>query len=537
VTGQRGVAFPFVVAATGLVAATPILVATAQAFRLGWIASTDDGVIATRAFDVLSGHSPLVGQWTQASSLIDKPTYSPGPLLYWLLAVPAQVGSRAMLLTMGALSAACVVGAVAIAYRRGGQLLMLAAAVALSLTCRSLPVEVPYDIWNTWAGVFSLVFSFFLAWSVGCGDVRVLPLLVAVESYVVQCSLAYVVPVLVGTSIAVGGLAAGWRGRSQAERLRVRRWSVLAVLVGVVCWSAPLLQEVRERPGNLELIHRVATDDHATAGLRVGWNNLTRAVGLPPSWTRAAPTFEGRVFAGAPGGTVRDLVTISIILALIGLIACAWRRRKPELVVALALGLGLCASVVAVAASVPAGPLGYAAGAYVLIWTSAAGMFVWLVLAWSAWVLLAPAPLQGAVMHPRLKLTALGAAAVLAVVVSLRPAKDPTRLPPGNKDFPSIRDATARVVTAVGHEKDVLVVHVGDPAQTFETAIIYALRRHGVTPAVHRKYLVTQLGKQYSADSRRYRAVVTVGERLGRVTPAGQVLVRRPEVTVTIRRD
>jgi len=96
------VAFPSIVAATGLVAAMPVLIATAQAFQLGWVASSDDGVIATRAFDVLSGHSPLVGQWTQASSLIDKPTYSPGPLLYWLLAVPAQLGSRAMLLTMGA---------------------------------------------------------------------------------------------------------------------------------------------------------------------------------------------------------------------------------------------------------------------------------------------------------------------------------------------------------------------------------------------------------------------------------------------------
>jgi len=531
------VAFPSIVAATGLVAAMPVLIATAQAFQLGWVASSDDGVIATRAFDVLSGHSPLVGQWTQASSLIDKPTYSPGPLLYWLVAVPAQLGSRAMLLTMGALSAACVVGAVAIAYRRGGQVLMLAAAVALALTCRSLPVEVPYDVWNTWAGVFSLVLSSFLAWSVGCGDVRLLPLLVAAESYVVQCSLSYVVPVLVGTSIGVGGLAAGRRGWSQAERSRVRRWSVLAVLVGVVCWSAPLVEEVRDRPGNLELIHRLATDDHATAGLRVGWNNLTRVVGVPPSWTQAAPTFEGRLFAGAPGGTFRDVVTISIILALIGLIACAWRRRRRELVVALALGLGLCASVVAVAASVPAGSLGFAAAAYVLIWTSAAGMFVWLVLCWSAWVLLAPAPLQGAAVHARLKLAALGTTAVVAVAVSVRPAEDPTRLPPGNKDFPLIRDATARVVTAVGRDRDVLVKHVGHPAQTFETAIIYALRRHGVTPAVRRKYLVTQLGKQYSADSRRYRTVVTVGERLGRVTPAGQVLVRRPEVIVTIRRE
>ena len=158
-------------------------------------------------------------------------------------------------------------------------------------------------------------------------------------------------------------------------------------------------------------------------------------------------------------------------------------------------------------------------------------MFVWLVFAWSSWVLLVPARLQGAVVHPRLNLIALGIAALVVVTVSMRPAEDPTRLPPGNKDFALIRETTERVISAVGGEKDVLVVHVGDPAQTFETAIIYALRRHGVTPAVRRKYLITELGNRYSPDSRLYRTVVTVGERMGPVTPAGQVLIRRPEVT------
>ena len=180
-------------------------------------------------------------------------------------------------------------------------------------------------------------------------------------------------------------------------------------------------------------------------------------------------------------------MTISILLALIGLIGYAWRRRDGELVVALALGLGLCASVVAVAATVPTGALGFAAASYVLIWTSAAGMFVWLVFAWSSWVLLVPARLQGAAVHPRLKLTALGIVALVVVAVSVRPAEDPTRLPPGNKDFALIREATERVISAVGRDTDVLVVHVGNPAQTFETSIIYALRRHGVTPAVRRK--------------------------------------------------
>ena len=273
----------------------------------------------------------MLGQWSQASSLTGtRRHHSPGPLLYWVLAVPAHLSPSA-LVTMGGVSAACAVAAAAIAYRRGGQLLMLATVLALALTFRgSLPVEVPYDVWNTWAGMLCLVLSFFLAWSVGCGEVRLLPLLVAAGSYVVQCSLSYVAPVLLCASIGVVGLAAGRRGWSRAERLRVRRWSGIAVLVGVVGWSAPVRQEARERPGNLELTYRLATEDHPTAGLRVGWNNLTRAVGVPPLWTEAAPSFEERLAVGTPGGTVRDVMTISILLALIGLIGCAWRRRDGD---------------------------------------------------------------------------------------------------------------------------------------------------------------------------------------------------------------
>jgi hypothetical protein len=53
---------------------------------------------------------------------------------------------------------------------------------------------------------------------------------------------------------------------------------------------------------------------------------------------------------------------------------------------------------------------------------------------------------------------------------------------------------------------------------------------------VRRKYLVTQLGQQYAPDSGGHRTVITVGEPGVGGAPPGQVLVRRPEVFVTIRR-
>ena len=76
-----------------MVASIPVIVTVAQAVDARWTPSSDDGMIDLRAFDVLSTHPPLVGQYSQASTLIEHPAYSLGPMLYWLLAIPAHLGA------------------------------------------------------------------------------------------------------------------------------------------------------------------------------------------------------------------------------------------------------------------------------------------------------------------------------------------------------------------------------------------------------------------------------------------------------------
>src|SRR5438067_8134398 len=134
-----------VVACAG--AALPAIVSTIRALAAGAFPNGDRGIVATRAYDVFTSHSPLVGQYSASTLVVHQATHSPGPILYWLLAVPARIGPAAMTATMGALSVACVSGAVLVARRRGGTWLTLAAALALALTCRSLPAETFHDIW------------------------------------------------------------------------------------------------------------------------------------------------------------------------------------------------------------------------------------------------------------------------------------------------------------------------------------------------------------------------------------------------------
>ena len=143
--GQVGV-HGLMVVGVGLVAAAPVLIAVGRAIGFDWTATVDDGVIATRSFDVLTAHPPLVGQYSLTSQFTGEWTYSLGPLNYWLLAVPAHLGSTALILTTALMNTACVVGAVALANRRGGIVLMFAVGVAIPLMARSLPPEALYDL-------------------------------------------------------------------------------------------------------------------------------------------------------------------------------------------------------------------------------------------------------------------------------------------------------------------------------------------------------------------------------------------------------
>ncbi len=100
------------VLSVGLAAALPILVAAVYAVVDGWTPMGDDAYIATRAFDVFTDRSPLVGQRSSgASGVLDQTAYNLGPLLFWVMAVPARLPDGVfMALLAGAINVASVTG-------------------------------------------------------------------------------------------------------------------------------------------------------------------------------------------------------------------------------------------------------------------------------------------------------------------------------------------------------------------------------------------------------------------------------------------
>jgi hypothetical protein len=536
----------YVVLLVGLLAALPAAIATGQAIWLGWTPSSDDGVIALRAFDVLSAHPPLLGQLTAASSLVGTPAYDLGSLLYVVLAVPAHIGAAALVLTMGAISVLAVILVVVLAHRRAGLGFMFLTAAAVVLMCRSLPVEVAYDVWNPWAGMFPFIALLFIAWSVACGDFTLLPLLILVVSYIVQCHTAYILPGIATVLVATLGLTLQRRRigkpgtRHAADKARVLPWLLASVLIIVLCWAAPVIQQIRDRPGNLDLIARIAVSGHATLGMKAGLRSLARAVGILPLWAGRAPPLAARYFDLFQGPSGFAYVTAAIlILGLVAALIASLSQRLHDVVFATLLALALCVTVVVEAGAIPAGTLALGASWYTLTWISPVGMYACLILGWSTWCLLAPAsrlrplrPSTGLVSGSCASLAILG----LALIVADRPGDTASSLPPRSGSYHDIATATARVVDSIAsHGGRVLldIPSVDASTLTYRSSIAYGLRRRGIAFAVAPR-LAEQLGDQYCPGRVAYPRVIVIAPGGARTRPGARVLVRSKDVMIEL---
>jgi hypothetical protein len=517
--------------AIGAAAALPVIVATIRAVGAHWMPMGDQGIIATRAYDVLSSHPPLLGQYSEASTVSGQATYSPGPMLYWLLALPAHFGAPGSLtLTMAVVNTACVVGIVVLARRRGGLPLAVPAGVAIALTCLSWSSESLHGIFNPSAALLPFSMLVFLCWSIAVGDYRLLPLTALVASFVVQCHLGYVPPTAGLLLVALGGLLLTRRGHADPERPRSSRWLIAALAVAVLCWIAPVVDQIAHRPGNFSVLASEATAPQRTQGATRAWRAVVRAVGVPPRWLRKPEANIGRV-SGVSGGDygdtrLRDLSTVpalasrlTAVLILGALAAVAvggWRYGRRELAGAAVIGLVLCGAFAAMVAATPTkatNTLGY-----MLWWGSVAGMWVWLTLAWTGVVLLKgarrPARLAGA--RVRALAPAAGALVVLAAGAGVAAAESADTHEPY---YGPTRALASGLDRAIPSGQTVRLVQRGGIMVAIEPTIRYTLRHHGVRALGH--YANRRPGAWYELDSRPLQHVVSVnGDAPARFRPA-----------------
>jgi hypothetical protein len=530
--------------AAGVAAAIPVIVSTVHAVEAGWEPDGDDGIILTRALDVFSSHSPLIGQYSEAGNVTGQIVHSPGPMLYWLLAIPVRLGGPASAaIAMGVVNTLCIVGCVMLARRRGGLVLMFAVSIGIALMCQSLAGEIFHDVWNPSAAMFPFLLLIFLCWSLACGDYRLLPAVVVVASFVTQTHLTYLTPTIAIVVIGLVGLGVmrlvPWWSARRAGLARPRRviwrWTLLATLVFGLCWSAPLIDELEHSPGNLSLIVTTVQDRGRTLGPHVGWNAVVEAIGFKP-WFLYEPQSEWgrkRSVRVTPASSQTD--SALALLAMLALIAVAAAlRRRIDLCAAALMGLGMCLGLGADAANTPVVPLLAGTLGYTLWWGSELGLWVWLVVAWSlscvlgwlarlAWPRLLAATQRSKPRLPGAVTVSATIALLLAGVLGTagvgRAVANAERRDSHVREYAPTTKIGRALVAALPPRRaiDYELGPLDLATQPIEPAIRFWLVKHGDRPLANGS--LPRLGPFYQLDHRHYTWIVYLGNGTARHPP------------------
>ena len=310
----------------------PVLFATIRNLRVPWVPLADDAHLSLWAYRVFTGHPPLFGSVSMLSP-IGHPIFDPGPLFTYLLAVPVRIDPATGSLWGSALVAG-LLGSLSV--ELGGRnfgwqaAAVIGGAIALLLT--AIPVVGLHLVWNPYLGLFVVLTAMVTSLVVASGSGRLLPLLVVLCSIGACAHTMLAVPLVLLLAVATTWC---WLARPA----NIRRWLLLSVAVGVLCWLPPLLQELFGAKPNLSALFR-AVQTGASMGMGFGLSAIAHAT---PELLVHFPHLAGGDDSVAFLNNRSPILGVVIFALLLGV--AMWAIRQKDLLLARASSLTLALAV------------------------------------------------------------------------------------------------------------------------------------------------------------------------------------------------
>ncbi len=502
-----------------LVAASPgivLLVVTFFQLSRGWAPLSDDAVIATRAWDVLSRAVPLVGQATLASGSKGQTLYDLGPLYYFFLTLPEHASPTVgPLLGSAAIWLVAAYGLVAAArsvYGLGG---LLVASFSLLVFQWQVPAVSTDPLWNPHAAVMWFLCSLASLLAVVEGNHRWYPFATFAASFAIQANIVTLVPMIVLWVVATASVLPSGLARRNADR----RSLMTGTVVGVLCWIPPLAQEVVARTGNLSSWIWYFSH-HTSVGLSFGLESMAAVV--DPRVMFAALQSHSVVITSTFVGAESPIVGLLVLGLLVLLAAWAYYHERRERY-ALGAAALVALSMTYTFASMP--PRTLESFDYLSVVLVALASVLWALLAvaaaWTVAVLAARRGDTHAAISPRpprpARLTSLGAAPYLlfvAVLAMLLPrVVDFADTGSSSSSRSAVDETTAYVEAHVPRGPVVVGVAIDGPRSTEGFAdyadsagAVWELRVAGWRPEIYGA-LWSVFGPSYAAHRGAYVAI------------------------------
>ena len=496
--GSRRVAIALV-----LIACVPIVVATVRALLHHWTPVGDDGLLALRAQDVFSRHTPLLGTASSASFVATKPLSNAGPLYFDLLSVPVWALGSAVGTAIGV--ATVNIGAVVTigwsAWRRAGVLGTALGMLVAATLAWSMGSELLFDVWQPHSLLLPFLAFLFLVWSLAAADFVVAPVAVFAGSLLMQTHLTYG---FLTPSLLVVGLVLGWvrvrrtRAGGDGGEGRATFWIVSAIGVGLLAWTQPVIEQLTTTDGNMSrLIRQIQHPAKAVVGARGALRITATVFARSPFWLRDSfgDTFRP---PGAPYGTTSAtldgahavsttsaIVALTVIVLLLVAVGVGARRRADTTVLSAAVVAGAALGVGWYTASkVTTDVVGIAPHQFRFLWPLGAFLlFVGLLAACRVTRLRRPSVVR--------------VVAVGVVIMSAwnLPTYAATTGPQLDESLIPVERAIDRQMGAAGRSQPVLLewsrLTFGEP---FSGGLMAELRRRGIEVVTTDAYLARQLG-------------------------------------------